>query len=99
MRFKTIQEQRQAYSIPWMCHMLGVARSGFYAWLGRKGSAREKDDEQLRVEIRAFHRASRETYGSPRLRHDLAGKGLHIGRNRIMRLMREEGLRGCRKRK
>jgi putative transposase len=99
MRFQAIKEQQDEYEIPWMCKMLEVSRSGYYRWLRHKGSAREREDEQLRVEMRAYHKASRNTYGSPRLQRDLAEGGRRIGRNRVMRLMRQEGLSGRRKRK
>jgi putative transposase len=48
----------------------------------------------LRIHLRAYHAASLGTYGSPRLVRDLRGAGLHIGRNRVMRLMRAEQLIG-----
>lgn len=54
---------------------------------------RERKDVELRVLIRAFFEKSRRTYGSPRLHRDLADAGEHVGRNRVIRIMREEGLR------
>lgn len=51
-------------------------------------------DERLKVHIRASHKKSRKTYGSPRVHKDLKAEGLSVGKKRIARLMREEGLRG-----
>ena len=51
-------------------------------------------DERLKVHIRASHKKSRKTYGSPRVHKDLKADGLSVGKKRIARLMREEGLRG-----
>jgi len=87
------------FPISLMCHVLKVQPSGFYAWLKRPESKRQKEDERLRVHIRASHKASRKTYGSPRVLRDLRADGVRAGRKRIARLMREEGLKGALPRK
>jgi putative transposase len=76
-----------------MCGLLAVSRSGFYAWLQRKPSSRS-GDERLAFEIQTAHRAGRGTYGSPRVVRELRARGLHVGRHRVARLMRQQGLRG-----
>jgi putative transposase len=45
------------------------------------------------------HRASRGTYGAPRIHAELTAEGLPIGRKRIARLMRAAGLQGVSRRK
>ena len=82
-----------------MCRVLGVSASGYYAWLGREPSARAKKDEELQAKIRRFHAASRGTYGVPRIHADLVGDGQRIGRKRVARLMKAEGLKGVSRRK
>jgi len=77
-----------------MCRVLGVSRSGLYAWSGRKPSARAKADAALRRRIRSIHDASRSTYGSPRVHRGLRRDGVRVGRKRVERLMRLDGLRG-----
>lgn len=44
--------------------------------------------------IQAIHRASRETYGSPRVHAELKATGYRVGQKRVARLMRIDGLRG-----
>ena len=44
-------------------------------------------------QIRVIHRQSRRSYGSPRIHAELRAQGVRCGRNRVARLMREEGLR------
>jgi putative transposase len=82
-----------------MCRLLGVSTSGFYAWRGRKASARKRANETLTQKIRAFYVRSRGTYGSPRIHRDLVEAGMHVGRNRVARLMRMAGLQGVSRRK
>ena len=76
-----------------MCRVLGVSRSGFYAAERRLPGKRARHNEILGAFIRAIHKTSGETYGSPRVYHDVREAGLAGGRHRIARLMREAGLR------
>ena len=86
------------HAVTTMCRVLGLSTSGYYAWRGRGASARAQRDEQLRAKIRHFHEASRGTYGSPRIHVDLAEDGQRVGRKRVARLMKADGLRGvCRR--
>ena len=83
-----------------LCRTLGVSASGFYAWQARPvPSPRRQHDDVLRHQLRVAHRASRGVYGSPRLHQALRQAGHRIGRKRVMRLMRVDGLQGrCRRR-
>jgi len=45
------------------------------------------------VLVREAHERSRKTYGSPRVHAELRAQGYHVGRKRIERLMRSEGLK------
>lgn len=74
------------------CQALSVSRSGYHAHLRKPQRPRRRQDAQLAVEICAAFTASRRTYGSPRLVHCLRARGLHHGKNRIARLMREQHL-------
>ena len=82
-----------------MCRALKVSKSGYYAWRTRPESTRTKTDRELTRVIRRFHADSGGVYGSPKIRADLHDEGFPVGRNRVARLMREAGLRGCPKRR
>jgi transposase InsO family protein len=78
-----------------LCRALEVSKPGFYAWRTRPPSARAIHDERLKVLVRAAWQAGRRTYGSPRVLRELRDYGEHIGRKRVMRLMRAEGIVAC----
>ncbi len=99
MRFAFISAERAWAPVMVLCRVLEVTRSGFYAWLARGSSEQAIDDQKLALEIAAIHKASGETYGSPRIHDELRRKGLHVSRKRVARLMRELGIVSRRKRR
>lgn len=94
MRFEFIAAEKANFPVAALCRAMKVQPSGFYAWLKRPPSQRKKDDDRLKVHIRASHKKSRKTYGSPRVHKDLKAEGLKVAKKRVARLMREDGLRG-----
>jgi transposase InsO family protein len=92
MRFEFIASQQEQFTVRRMCQVLGVSPSGYYAWRKRRPSAREMANQALMTEIRAIHKESRETYGSPRIYHALRKRGIRCGEHRVARLMRQHQL-------
>jgi len=93
--FRLIEAEKASHSVPKLCRMLGVSKSGYYAWRSRPLSDRARFDAVLAQKIEAIHRNSRSTYGAPRVHAELAALGIRCGRKRVARLMRREKLRGC----
>ena len=62
------------------------------ASLKRQPSRRQLEDARLAVVVRAGFKVHQGRYGSPRLHPELVDAGEKIGRHRVARLMREEGL-------
>ncbi len=76
-----------------MCRLYGVTRAGYYAWRLRGQSDRARQNEVLAERIRAAHRRSRGTYGSPRVYRTLRQHGCRASENRVARVMRAHGIR------
>ncbi|MDP9485181.1 MAG: IS3 family transposase [Actinomycetota bacterium] len=93
--FRFVDAERAHLPISLLCRMLGVSRSGYYAWRERPPSKRSREDATLTEKIREVHQRSRETYGYPRVHAELRALDVRCGRRRVARLMREAGLRGC----
>jgi putative transposase len=89
-------------NIAWACRTLGVSTSGLYDWQRSQAEPcrRHREDAELRSTIREVHRQSRGTYGAPRVHAELRlGLGIRVGRKRVERLMRAEGLQGVTRRR
>lgn len=81
------------------CAVLGVSSSAFYASLNSGPSARDIANTDLLAKIRAIHDDSNGTYGWPRVHAKLRRDGIRVGRRRVARLMRVNGMAGrCRRR-
>lgn len=76
-----------------ICEVLGISRSGFYAWLQRPPCRRSRHDAVLSTEVRRSFIDSDRTYGARRVWHDVLAAGHRCGLHRIERLMRNQALR------
>ena len=94
MRFKFIHAERANYPVRVMCRVLRVSTSGYYAQMKRAPSKRQCEDGKLKLRIQAIHAHSRGTYGRERVRRQLDGENVEVGKQRVARLMREMGLQG-----
>jgi len=79
-----------------LCEALEVSSSGYYDWFNRQDQPgpRAQQNARLLQQIVQIHQDSRQTYGSPRIQVALKQAGHAHGRQRIARLMRQQGLCG-----
>jgi len=63
--------EKAYFPLSFMCRMLEVSRSGYYAWLERKPSRRQLVDQKLLPVIAQVHEQGRRAYGSPRVTQEL----------------------------
>lgn len=83
---------QQGYPVDRLCDLVGVSRSGYYAWRQRAESRRVRANQILVGQMHGIHREVKRRYGSPRMHRELAARGYRCGRNRVARLMRRHGI-------
>jgi transposase InsO family protein len=94
-----MKEQKKWYRVAKMAKVLGVSRSGYYAFEGREQSRHEQEDQELTELIKRIFEDNYGRYGSPRVWEELKSLGLKVSRKRVERLMREQKLWARRRQK
>jgi putative transposase len=93
-----VDEHRDRFGVEPICEVLDVSASAYYQRRTGKRSARQVEDERLTARIREVHSENFECYGYPRVWHELRRQGDEVGRDRVVRLMRQEGIQGAKRR-
>ena len=91
--------EKATYPVEVLCRVLTVARSGYYAWCRRPLGVRAQQNQGLVTQILTCYHTARGRYGSPRIHQDLHAQGVRVGRHRVARLMRLQGLRSVSRRR
>jgi putative transposase len=90
-----IDAEKATYPIVWMCRLLEVPRSTFYAWRNRAETATTARRRELAGQVRHVFDAARGTYGCRRIAAQLNRDGVACGVGLVADLMRELGLKAC----
>jgi putative transposase len=93
-----IEQHRARFGVEPICNTLGVSASAYYERASGRRSARALEDERLLAKIEELHEANYLAYGSRRMWKALLRAGESVGRDRVARLMRENGLQGAKRR-
>jgi transposase InsO family protein len=93
VRFAFVREHQGEFPAELLCEVLGVSRSGYYAWKGRPPSPAAVRRAGLVEQVREAHQGSRSTYGSPRVYRELKARGVACCENTVAGLMRAHGIR------
>jgi len=101
VRYRMIEELSKTHAVGDLCQLLGVTRSGYYAWCCGSETSRDANNRKLAVEIKVVFEAKRGRYGSPRITEELRRQGHKCNHKRVERLMRQAQLKGrtCRRKK
>lgn len=102
-RFQFVADHLHAFEVKWLCAVVEVARSSFYAWLAGADAraARAAADEALAERIRVVHDTDN-TYGAPRITaepNDGAPDAERVNHKRVARVMRGAGIVGYRRKR
>lgn len=82
-----IKSNCHKYSVSALCNVLQVPRSTYYY-----EATQETDESPLTAEIIDIFKASRNNYGTRKIKVELVKRGYRISRRRIGRIMKQEGL-------
>ena len=100
MKYAWIGTQRAHFALSEMCPVLDVSVGGYRAWKrGGKPERKRLTDAQMLALIRAIHAEFKGAYGSPRMVRELRARGFSASKERVERLMQENGIRARHKRK
>ena len=99
MKYAWILANRELYSIPMMCELLAVSRSGLHAAAQRESSERRLEEVEVVEQIRRAQIKHKGRYGRRRMTPEVSeALGRKINHKRIGRLMREHDLRSRKRR-
>ena len=93
-----IDEHRGRFGVEPICRTLGVSASAYYQRGSGERSARAIGDEWLLERIERLHAANYDCYGYRRTWLALRREGVPVGRDRVKRLMRAQGIQGAKRR-
>ena len=97
-KFELIAAECADHDITKLTDLLGVSRSGYYAWVDRQRrmelTPRAQRRRDLEVKILAHWQASARIYGSPRITADLHAEGVAVSENTVAKIMAEMGIEG-----
>lgn len=102
-RFQFVADHSDTFEVKWLCAVVEVARSSFYAWLAAADTraAKTAADEDLEARIRTVHTEDN-TYGAPRITAELndgAPDAERVNHKRVARVMRTAGIAGYRRKR
>jgi putative transposase len=93
--YRLVEQEKANHPVRTLCRTLGVSPSGYYAWRDRGPSAHARAEADLAAAVRAAFARGRGTYGAPRVHAELRAQGWRVGRKRVARVLREQGLAGA----
>ena len=93
-----VDEHHGRFGVEPICRVLGVSVSAYYQRRSGQRSARAVEDERLLDRIRELHAANYYAYGYRRIWLALLPAGERVGRGRVQRLMRSNGIVGAKRR-
>lgn len=97
--YKQIKENTSHFDVKQLCDAYNIPRCSYYAWLNRGISKRKRENMYYAERITSVFEEYKHRYGSPRITAELRDEGLKIGKNRVCRLMKIQGLSADRKKK
>jgi len=100
VKYAWIDTHRDEFELAPMCDALTVSMSGYRSWKGGGSTTRTRlTDAQMLALIQAIDKELKGAYGSPRMVRELRDRRFPASKERVERLMRENGIRARHKRR
>jgi putative transposase len=99
-RFAFVHRLRGRFGVRWLCRILVTDHGNYFAWVRAmtRRDERKLDVQALIARIVEIH-TTHPAYGAERITRELKRQGLGVGRRRVARLMRMNGIVGITRRK
>lgn len=78
-----------------MCNVLGVSKSGYFKWLNRPKSDRQKKHEKLSKVILRTHLEFKQRYGSTKITKTINKRGVKVSERTVSRIMTANKWKSC----
>jgi transposase InsO family protein len=91
-RYEFIEVERICYPVRLLCRVMEVSQSAYYDWRHQQSASEKAEEIELAKQVKECFFRHRRRYGTRRIARELKKKGIEIGRYKVRRLMREQGL-------
>lgn len=92
MKYAFMSKYKHDLPIRMKCRVLGVAPSGYYEWCKQKPSQRIEQNNIVAAKVKQVFDQHKGRLGARRIAKILATSGEKVGKNRVTRIMKIEGL-------
>jgi putative transposase len=92
MKYEFMNNHKDEFSIEKMSKMFNISRSSYYQFIQGEPTKRSLENERLLEKIKAIHKKSRQTYGSPRIHAELLLQCETCSRKRVSKIMKKAGI-------
>ena len=88
-KVKFISDNKEDYNIKSLCDMLNISVSTYYNYLANKMLDKSNKEKWINQIVKEVYMENKGIYGVNKMYFALRKKGVHIGKKRVQRIMRE----------
>ncbi|WP_249365325.1 IS3 family transposase [Cytobacillus citreus] len=95
VKYDFIHHHHSQYRVEKMCKVLGVSKSGYFKWIKRPKSSRQKKHEELSQQVLKTHIEFKQRYGSIKITKMLNKRGIKVSQRTVSRIMTKNNWKSC----
>lgn len=88
-KVKFISDNKEDYNIKGLCDMLNISVSTYYNYLANKMLDKSNKEKWINQIVKEVYMENKGIYGVNKMYFALRKKGVHIGKKRVQKIMRE----------